>query len=251
MTFAPAPLFFSKELTPAARAAADTGLFTSVVLAQWADETGYGTSSAWVYGNNPAGISPDGSIANYPSQAAGYAAYVETMNLDYYDAVRAAKEQGALAQAYALGQSPWAAGHYTGAGEAPGQSLVDIIETNDLTAYDGLESTLNPPPQGEATMPVSPAVPFAAQGHIVQATDGVIWHKIYADPPTNQIASAGATGASFPNQVPGLSVINGQLICTAEDAQGRAWLFAWGANNEAPPAPPGGGQVPWGVLELA
>lgn len=140
-------LFINKVVAAAARCAADTGLWTSVVLAQWADETAWGTSRAWLYGNNPAGVSPGGKIASYPSQAAGFAAYVQTMGLKYYEPVRDARPLGAVAQALALGRSPWAGGHYTAEGGIPGSSLVGIIGSMDLTAYDGAEQTLNPQPQ--------------------------------------------------------------------------------------------------------
>jgi hypothetical protein len=154
---APAQPFFNSVLSPAIRCAADTGLLTSVVLAQWADETAYGTSRAWVFGHNPAGVSPGGKIASYPSPAAGFDAYVQTMNLHYYDPVRAAKVGGAVGQAYALGASPWAGGHYCAAGQRQGQSLVDIIESYDLAAYDGVETAIadpqpQPKPQEEPKM---------------------------------------------------------------------------------------------------
>lgn len=147
-------LFVTNYAGAAARAAADTGLWTSVVLAQWCDETAYGTSRAFLYGNNFAGVSPGGVVASYPSQAAGLAAYVETMNLAYYDPVRAAKDAGAREQALALGASPWAAGHYEAIGGGPGSALVAIIDALDLMKYDGAEGSLNPQPPriGEPTM---------------------------------------------------------------------------------------------------
>jgi hypothetical protein len=139
-------LFVTNYAAAAARAAADTGLWTSVVLAQWADETAFGTSRAFLLGNNFAGVSPGGKIASYPSQAAGLSAYIETMDLATYDSVRAAKAAGARDQAVALGKSPWAGGHYTAPGGEPGSSLVGIIDSLNLTAYDGAEGSLNPQP---------------------------------------------------------------------------------------------------------
>lgn len=140
-------LFVSKYAATAARAAADTGLWTSVVLAQWSNETFYGTSRAFLLGNNFAGVSPGGVIANYPSQSAGLAAYIETMNLPDYDPVRAARSSGAREQAFALGRSPWAAGHYAGVDGVDGSALVSIMDALDLYAYDGAENSLNPQPQ--------------------------------------------------------------------------------------------------------
>ncbi len=143
-------LFITNHVAQAARAAAETGLWTSVVLAQWADETAWGTSPAFVFGCNFAGVSPGGKIATYPSESAGLAAYVETMNLPFYDAVRIAKSEGARVQALALGYSPWAAGHYEAVGGGAGSALVAIIDSLNLTAYDGAESSLNPQPPKEA-----------------------------------------------------------------------------------------------------
>lgn len=171
-------LFISNNVAAAARCAADTGLWTSVVLAQWSNETFYGTSRAWVFGHNPAGISPGGQIADYPSLGDGLRAYVFTMGLEYYAPVRAARPQGAVAQALALGRSPWAGGHYIGEGsEEPGSALVGIIESMDLTAYDGAEQTLNPQPQ-PSTAPPPPEEdemnPFVAQ-ESASAAEFVIW----------------------------------------------------------------------------
>lgn len=139
-------LFITNYAAAAARAAADTGLFTSVVLAQWADETAYGTSRAFLLGNNFAGVSPGGVVASYPSQAAGLQAYIDTMNLKYYDPVRAAKAAGSRDQAVALGEGPWAAGHYEAIGGGPGSALVAIIDSLNLATYDGAEGSLNPKP---------------------------------------------------------------------------------------------------------
>jgi hypothetical protein len=113
----------------------DTGVLVSVILAQWADETAWGTSVAYLEGNNLAGVSPGGVIARYPDLNAGLTAWVQTMTLGYYAAVRAA--QGWNAQALALGASPWAAGHYQLPGQAEGSALVAIIADNSLWLYDG------------------------------------------------------------------------------------------------------------------
>jgi hypothetical protein len=139
-------LFITNYATAAARVAADTGLWTSVALAQTCDETDYGTSRAFLLGNNFAGVSPGGKIASYPSQAAGLSAWIDTLNDADYNPVRAAKKAGARDQALALGASPWAAGQYKAIGGAPGSALVDIIDALNLTTYDGAEKQLNPPP---------------------------------------------------------------------------------------------------------
>jgi hypothetical protein len=127
-----------------------TGVDRSVILAQWALETGWGSSVAWLEGHNPAGISGGGHPLSYSSVQEGMNAYVETMRLEYYNGVRQARPQGAIAQAKALGISPWDAGHYGGAAN-PGSTLVAIIEQHNLQRFDAPE---NHPPivtPGKAT----------------------------------------------------------------------------------------------------
>ncbi|MGA2835513.1 MAG: hypothetical protein ABSF84_02840 [Acidimicrobiales bacterium] len=129
---------FLELVAPYAIPAAErAGFWPSVVLAQWADETEWGSSLAWLHGCNPAGISPGGVIASYPSIAAGADAWIATALQSDYDPVRAEYSHGNLAQALALGRSPWAAGHYIAEGSSvPGTSLYDIIEDNDLESFD-------------------------------------------------------------------------------------------------------------------
>jgi hypothetical protein len=151
-------------------AAPKTGLHAVVILAQWADETGWGTSSAWVDGFNPAGISPGGQIAKYSSVEEGMTHYVTTLNLPYYDRVRSAFSSGPLAQAIALGESPWAAGHYGGQ-EHPGSDLVSIID-NQLAHFDGGAGTSEPaPPSSTPWYSVAAAHPkyLEAVGDVLDA----------------------------------------------------------------------------------
>lgn len=138
--------FFAVALPYAHQAHAQTGVLVSVILAQWADETGYGGPD-WSPNNNPGNVgSYDGQpVAKFPSLQAGVNAYIQTMRLDYYAAVRAATT--ATAQATALGQSPWASGHY---GNPPGADLIAILNTYNLTQYDALPPI--PVPIKEETM---------------------------------------------------------------------------------------------------
>lgn len=126
---------FAAAVAPDAQIASSrTGVPVSVILAQWIDETGAGTSPAWVSGNNYAGVSAGGSVNGFPDRAAGLAAYISTMMQGYYAAVRSAGTPTAAAAA--LGASPWAAGHYDAGGGPPGSDLQNIITANHLTAYD-------------------------------------------------------------------------------------------------------------------
>ena len=118
----------------------DTGVHQSVILAQWADENGY----VWPPpGNNPGNVGNTlhGGMVNYANITQGVAAYIQTMLLGYYKGVRSAA--GWEDQAIALGQSPWAAGHY---GNPAGSALIDIVQTYGLTSFDNGGTTPVPPP---------------------------------------------------------------------------------------------------------
>jgi hypothetical protein len=125
--------FWDEALPYAQQAHSQTGVLTSVILAQWANETGYGGVDWSVY-HNPGNVGDPaaGGQTTYPTLQAGVDAYISTMLLPYYAAVRSASTW--QTQCAALGASPWAASHY---GNPPGEDLVQIINANDLTQYDG------------------------------------------------------------------------------------------------------------------
>lgn len=134
--------FISDVLATAKSASAQTGVLVSVILAQWADETGWGSSLAWLEGNNYAGVTIPGSalitgVTAFPNRPAGLASYISNLNSSLYTTVRDARTWES--QAKALGTSPWASGHYVGYApfNFPGGALVAIIETRVLTQYDG------------------------------------------------------------------------------------------------------------------
>lgn len=117
------------------------------ILAQWADETRWGTSRAWTEGHNPAGISTltddqrahgatdfdGGPVLAYPDTGSGVAGYVARWNEPVYAQTRElwSRQRDAASVAQAMQQSPWAAGHYNNG------DLVRIIDQNNLTQYDG------------------------------------------------------------------------------------------------------------------
>ena len=208
-------LFVGRYAAAAARAAADTGLYTSVVLAQWLDETAAGTSRAFLLGNNFAGVSPGGKVASYPSQAAGLTAYIDTMNDRDYDPVRAAKKAGAREQAIALGESPWAGGQYRAIGGGPGSALVGWMDALDLTTYDGAEQSLNPqPPKMEAQK--------------MHAHDPVTGGIVGTNPDGD---GYGFLGAPYPGG------LNEHPEWKAGQAESGARLRALGSNTGKTPAP--------------
>lgn len=137
--------FINEVLAYAQEGKAQTGVLVSVILAQWACETGWGSSDYFSQGHNPAGISPGGSVASYGSLAGGTQAWVQTMDLEYYAGVRAA--DGWNAQCVALGQSPWAGSHYDN-GKGPGSILIDLVNENSLFLYDSPAPSPQPQPSG-------------------------------------------------------------------------------------------------------
>lgn len=157
--------FASDYISDARTASGQTGVWPGVILAQWSLETGHGSSYAFQVQNNYAGVSVAGGINSFQSKAAGLAAYIETLNLSYYDGVRAAKNSGAVAQMIALGASPWAATHYDQADwiavgspqdgrwnpPHPGQDLIAVYNSDNLSQYDK-----GAPPSGPGNGPADP-----------------------------------------------------------------------------------------------
>ena len=170
---------FIEQMGPAAvSCAGQVGWWPSTVLAQWCNETGFGSSPYWTQGHNPAGISPGGQVAAYPNVAAGLAAWVQTADAHYYDGVRAAHGAGWQAEAEALGRSPWAAGHYLGNPPAdyPGGSLVQIIAEHGLTAYDGTMTAppvVTPPPATPAAVAIASSP--SGKGYWLVRSDGGVF----------------------------------------------------------------------------
>jgi hypothetical protein len=153
-------LAFIHDVLPDARSAAThLGIPTSVVLAQWINETGAGTSQAWRECHNYAGVSgmegfqeslgahlmPGGAILCYPSREAGLAGYIGRWADGVYDATREQwrEHPDAHAVAAAIEASPWAAGHYGGNG------LRALLDELNLTQYDGGVLPDEGPPQTE------------------------------------------------------------------------------------------------------
>lgn len=134
--------FWPVALPYARWSAAQTGLFVSVILAQWADETEYGGTDWTVY-HNPGNVgSFDGQPVHYfPTLDAGVLAYVELMNAPDRPEFAATIRKGATpaTQCYLLGAADpvWASGRYALPGGAPGSALVWIIQRYNLTQYDG------------------------------------------------------------------------------------------------------------------
>jgi flagellum-specific peptidoglycan hydrolase FlgJ len=113
-------------------AASALGMDASVILAQWALESGNGTSDMAVNHNNHAGIKwsqysktakkrSDSSFAHYNSLSDFVTDYVRVISLSYYDGVRDATTIEGTVKA--LGASPYDAGHYESGGVKGGKLL--------------------------------------------------------------------------------------------------------------------------------
>lgn len=165
-------LFFPTALPWARIASRLTNVPVSVILAQWAVETGYGGPD-WSPRNNPGNVGDTeaGGQVVYPTLAAGVTAYVSTMLLPYYEAVRMWpapwSDAEADASALALGKSPWAAGHYD-AGTGPGSALLAVMSTYDLYQY-------NPTP-GEIGAPEMTHWTAGGQEHVAGEVNGKAYH---------------------------------------------------------------------------
>jgi hypothetical protein len=141
--------FFETALPYAEQAHEETDVLVSVVLSQWADETAFGGPDWSVY-HNPGNVGDPaaGGQTTYSSLQTGVEAYIRTMNNGLYQAVKA--QPGYQGQCLALGDSPWAGGHYIANG-VKGLVLIQIIQEQGLTVFDG------PAPPGPTPGPTPPA----------------------------------------------------------------------------------------------
>jgi hypothetical protein len=123
--------------------------YVSVILGQWGvehgwnipDYTGYnwGNSSAIpgfpsVGGTNQPGSPGAFAYAYNPTQ--GAAIYETFTKMRFYVGVWQAYPNGPVAQAQAIGQSPWDAGHYQEGGGIPGQSILNAMNNFNLYRFD-------------------------------------------------------------------------------------------------------------------
>jgi flagellum-specific peptidoglycan hydrolase FlgJ len=161
--------FFTKML-PYAKAASDKlNIPVSVILAQWANESGFGTSSLAQRAGNYAGIThtgysidagASGAYADYKNNMDMFIKdYTRVMNLSYYKDVRAAVSVDDTITA--LSKSPYAESGYNG-----GKSLLSIIKQYGLTKYDN-GSVADPTDAGTTTMNIPVEVPQGASQLVI------------------------------------------------------------------------------------
>lgn len=158
------PAQFVNTFLPEAQICAQgTGLNPCLFLAQWADETGWGVSSAFSNCRNLAGINPFNGYpdcqgyARFSSYTQSAQAEVEVLHNGLYDGVLASAGQSFNSQASALGNSPWATGKYNDGG-GPGSSLISIFN-NDISPYTSCPTGYQPPPNPNPP-PVLPPINY-------------------------------------------------------------------------------------------
>lgn len=161
---------FIDTVLPDAKVAAHAlGIPTSAVLAQWADETGWGTSELYRDHNALAGVStmtddqrsvgaydiPGTAVLGYPDRNAATEGYVNRWKEPVYGPTRElwSRQNDAVSVAQAMQASPWAAGHYNNG------DLVHIIDTNNLRAYDAPEGGGGQSGGGGGETPPTPTEP--------------------------------------------------------------------------------------------
>lgn len=147
-------LDFVQSILPYAQGvSARTGLPLDFVIAQSAEETGYGTSNAAQNLNNYFGLSPGGSLASYPSIGQGFNAYADLINSHYSNAASGSNP-------LAIAQNLVAGGYNT---EDPGyaQKIASIVPSVDqvLSALglSGASSTSGATTAGSGTAPIGGA----------------------------------------------------------------------------------------------
>lgn len=162
MLAAPVPatrdaFFDGPALEVARHVSQQTGIPVSALLAQMANETGFGTSTLWRECNNPAGMKwYRGALGNrrgefqcFPDLATAAREYVRFWHNGYYDRVLQVARAGASPEEVlrAIGESPWAGGHYVGVGAYayPGGALVEIWRRYQLARYDVPGMPTEPP----------------------------------------------------------------------------------------------------------
>lgn len=135
---------FVAQMTPYAQyAAAATGINADLILAQWGNETAWGSSYAEKNNVGNVGVYGGGPNPSFPTLDAGVGAYINFINGNSrYDSVRQATT--IQAQAVALGASGYASGQYND-GSGPGSSLLSELQGMGVNvgAAPGVAQTVN------------------------------------------------------------------------------------------------------------
>jgi hypothetical protein len=135
---------FVNEYAPYAETAAQaTGLNAQLILAEWGNEVAYGT--AWSEKNNIGniGVYSGGPNPSYATIGEGVQAYIN--EIKSIPSIMATAGQSLAAQAEAIGNSPYASGHYLATGSnVPGSAL---IQDANVIASAGVGTASSVPPR--------------------------------------------------------------------------------------------------------
>lgn len=113
-----------------------SGIKPSVLLSQWAYETGYGTSNIWRKQKNPAGIKCHGSdncfngFRSYPNALSGFFGYVRFLcdNKRYSEVFKLNTSEEQLKQIERA--------HWAGESNTYANNCISIINDNNLRKFD-------------------------------------------------------------------------------------------------------------------
>ena len=163
-----------------------TGVRRSLLMAQMAVDTAYGSTMPWYQGWNPAGIMSGDRFLLFRNFDEAAAKYAELWGGNYpgsrsvYESIVRMSNEGAPVDELAirLGNAGWFGRHYGGwyfLLWRPGQALINVINKYNLTAYDSLPEPTpenpnpTPPPKEQpktpSEFPVWPVLGiFAAAG---------------------------------------------------------------------------------------
>jgi hypothetical protein len=150
--------FVLDNLPYAESVSAQTGLPVDYVLAQSAEETGFGTSSAATLLNNFFGLSPGGSLASYGSPQAGFDAYASLMQSPGYAGVLSAAGSGPDA----IGSALVSAGYNT-ADPAYSSKVGGLVSTIDQILGDTGNASLATGGVGSPSVPGGTAAQSGTQ----------------------------------------------------------------------------------------
>lgn len=154
-----------------------TSIPTSVLLAQMAIATGYGTSSEWTSCKNPGTKDASGNYPCFSTYQAGADAYAQTWENGNYASVLFAAKMNETPDAIAklIGQSTWTTSHYIYKGEVGGL-LTNLIQTYDLTKYDQAVTAMSTDKANISTSCCGYG-DFMGYGHEVGLQDGLFLYQ--------------------------------------------------------------------------
>ena len=159
----------------ASQAGSQLGVDPSVILGQWALESGNGTNSLTVNNNNPGSIMPGGQAASYATPQAFEQAYVNTIESNFPNAVGG----GSNVLAFANGLQSGALGSYYG-NESP-STYASGIAAEQAAIQNAMGGGLGTVPNSGATGTVNPASTVSGCSGLTSLLTWSCWSGIFLD----------------------------------------------------------------------